>query len=252
MPVIRFDEPVALAAEFRSVTVRVSADDQDGEKKSEAMRVSDQMPHERGVTANRILAVTAALFRQHGYSGTTTRQISDALGIQKASLYHHVSGKEDLLYEICLAALHDVDVGASEAVAAADDPEAKLRALVRGHTLAMLANVNFSYTMLTDMRSLSGERLQEVVRLRDKYERWMEQLLIEAQQAGDIRSSHSARHLTLGLLNLLNWTMFWYRADGDLTPEQVAELLESIFFDGVARSADQQASVPGQLSVPLG
>ncbi|GAA2372172.1 TetR/AcrR family transcriptional regulator [Dactylosporangium salmoneum] len=196
--------------------------------------MSDQATHDRGATAQRILVDAAALFRRLGYERTTTREISEALGIRKASLYHHVSSKEDLLYEICLAALRDVEVGAQEAVAAAgDDPQDRLRAMVHGHTLAMLANVNFSHTMLTDMRSLSGERLQQVVALRDRYETWAEGLIAAGQKAGVVKSKHSAKQLTLGLFNMLNWTMFWYRADGDLTPDEVAELLGGIYFDGV-------------------
>jgi TetR/AcrR family transcriptional regulator, cholesterol catabolism regulator len=188
---------------------------------------------ERGPTAQRILVDAAALFRRKGYEGTSTRGISEALGIQKASLYHHVSSKEDLLYEICLAALHDVEVGAKAAVAkAGTDPRAKLGAMVSGHTLAMLANVDFSHTMLTDMRSLSGDRLKDVVQLRDSYERWTEQLIQDAQNAGELRQDVSSRHLTLALFNLLNWTMFWYRSDGDLNPDQVAELLTTMFLDG--------------------
>lgn len=194
-----------------------------------------QIP-ERGSIAQRILVDAAALFRRHGYEGTTTREIATALGIQKASLYHHVSGKEDLLYRICLAALEEVDAGARTEVARFSAPEERLHALVHGHTLAMLSNVNFSHTMLTDMRSLSGDRLQTILGLRDSYERWAEELIRDGQEAGVIESGHSARHLTLGLFNLLNWTMFWYRADGDLGPEQVAELLSSLFFNGVKRA----------------
>jgi AcrR family transcriptional regulator len=186
----------------------------------------------RGKTANRILVDAAVLFRARGYEKTTTREISDALGIRKASLYHHVSSKEDLLYDICLAALREVEIGAKEAAEAADGPGAKLRAMIRGHTQAMLANVDFSHTMLTDMRSLSGDRLLRVVELRDTYERWAEQLIKDAQGSGEIRSDYSARHLALALFNLLNWTMFWYRPDGDLSPEQLAGLLETMFIDG--------------------
>jgi len=187
---------------------------------------------EHGVTANRLLVDAAALFRGRGYEGTTTREISDALGIKKASLYHHVSSKEDLLYDICLAALNDVEVGAKAAVSEATGPSAKLRAMVHGHTISMLANVDFSHTMLTDMRSLSGERLEHVLQLRDTYERWTEQLIRNAQKAGEIRKDIKSRQLTLLLFNLLNWTMFWYRADGGLDPDQVADLITTLFLDG--------------------
>ena len=193
---------------------------------------ADAGTRERGVTANRLLADAAALFRTRGYEGTTTREISEALGIKKASLYHHVSSKEDLLYDICLAALNDVEAGARAAVSEAEGPGAKLHAMIHGHTISMLANVDFSHTMLTDMRSLSGERLKHVLQLRDRYERWTDRLIADAQEAGELRADISSRHLTLLLFNLLNWTMFWYRPDGGLVAAQVAELITTIFLDG--------------------
>jgi AcrR family transcriptional regulator len=198
------------------------------------MAEADATTRERRVTANRLLADAAALFRARGYEGTTTREISDALGIKKASLYHHVSSKEDLLYDICLAALNDVEAGARAAVAEAEGAGAKLRSMIRGHTISMLANVDFSHTMLTDMRSLSGERLKHVLQLRDRYERWTERLIQDAQQSGEVRRDITSRHLTLLLFNLLNWTMFWYRPDGSLSPAQVADLITTLFLDGAA------------------
>ena len=56
-------------------------------------------------TAERLFDIAAALFWREGYAATTTREIATALGIQQASLYHHVASKEDLLYRICLSSL---------------------------------------------------------------------------------------------------------------------------------------------------
>ncbi|MGW0035841.1 TetR/AcrR family transcriptional regulator [Gordonia sp. NPDC003376] len=44
-----------------------------------------------------ILDATAELFVRHGYSGTSTRMIADAVGVRQSSLYHHFKNKDDLL-----------------------------------------------------------------------------------------------------------------------------------------------------------
>ncbi|HEY6016512.1 MAG TPA: helix-turn-helix domain-containing protein, partial [Gaiellaceae bacterium] len=41
----------------------------------------------------------ARLFAQKGYHGTSIGDIAEALGVQKASLYHHIESKQDLLAE---------------------------------------------------------------------------------------------------------------------------------------------------------
>ncbi|ETA06014.1 MULTISPECIES: TetR/AcrR family transcriptional regulator [Gordonia] len=52
----------------------------------------------RGETArDEILDAAAELFTRHGYTGTSTRMIAEAVGIRQASMYHHFSTKDDIL-----------------------------------------------------------------------------------------------------------------------------------------------------------
>ncbi len=48
-----------------------------------------------------IVDASVALFVQHGYHKTTTRQIARASGVSIGSLYEYVSTKEDILYLVC-------------------------------------------------------------------------------------------------------------------------------------------------------
>lgn len=55
-------------------------------------------PKRRGETAREeILDAAAELFTSHGYTGTSTRMIADAVGIRQASMYHYFSTKDDIL-----------------------------------------------------------------------------------------------------------------------------------------------------------
>ena len=60
----------------------------------------------RGATAREeILDAAAELFCRHGYTGTSTRMIAEAVGIRQASMYHYFKTKDDIL-----AALLDATV----------------------------------------------------------------------------------------------------------------------------------------------
>ncbi len=48
-------------------------------------------------TRERILDVALDLFTEHGYDGTSLRQIAERLGVTKAALYYHFASKEDIL-----------------------------------------------------------------------------------------------------------------------------------------------------------
>ncbi|MFC9982528.1 TetR/AcrR family transcriptional regulator [Gordonia sp. NPDC127522] len=52
----------------------------------------------RGQTAREeILDAAAELFTRHGYTGTSTRMIAEAVGIRQASMYHYFGTKDDIL-----------------------------------------------------------------------------------------------------------------------------------------------------------
>jgi len=47
-----------------------------------------------------LLAAAAELFTSRGYAATTTRAVAERAGMRQASMYHYVSGKEELLAEL--------------------------------------------------------------------------------------------------------------------------------------------------------
>lgn len=48
-------------------------------------------------TPESLLSVAVRVFNERGYDGTSMEHLSKAAGISKSSIYHHVSGKEELL-----------------------------------------------------------------------------------------------------------------------------------------------------------
>jgi AcrR family transcriptional regulator len=185
--------------------------------------------------SSRVLIAAARAFRQKGYAASTTREIAEMVGLQKASLYHHIEGKEQLLYELCVDSLEHIQANVAAIVALEASPIQRLRAAIKAHVTAMLEDQDKHATMLVELRSLSGGRRDDVIRLRDGYEDMLAAIVVECQQAGHLRRDVEPGLLVLALLNLLNWTIFWYREDGKLTPVQVAEFLETIYLDGAAK-----------------
>ena len=58
-------------------------------------------------TKERIKQIALALFSKRGYYGTSMSDIADAVGIVKASLYSHYSGKDDLFLAVTEDFMHD-------------------------------------------------------------------------------------------------------------------------------------------------
>ena len=187
--------------------------------------------------AEQILDTAAALFCEKGYGRTTTREIAASLGIQQASLYHHVAGKEDLLYRLCRTSLEQCLNAVPSAIAAVRDPAARISALISAHLGTLLEHQKRNLTMLTELRSLSRGHRAEVDSLRNSYSAFVQSEIESAQAQGLLRSDVPAKYLRLALLNILNWTPRWFRAGAALSPAELAELYAKFFLFGAGASS---------------
>jgi TetR/AcrR family transcriptional regulator, cholesterol catabolism regulator len=181
--------------------------------------------------------VGSRLFAENGYSETTTRQLSSAMGITNGTFYHHFRSKEDLLRRICERALDEITAAVRRAVTAADDPLMGLEALITTHVEVITRSRHLHTTMLIELRALHGEHRRAVVVARDRYSGLVRDVIRRAQLARAVRDDLDAGTLTLLLLNLLNWTIFWYEPDGPLQPQALAEQMRALFFEGARADA---------------
>jgi AcrR family transcriptional regulator len=189
----------------------------------------------------RLIATGASLFQQKGFDGATTRELAGLLGLKKASLYHYVQNKQDLLYAICLASIESISSEVSEAIEKAP-PEERLRHAIRAHIEAAVRDQDMHAVMLVELRSLDPELQSKVKDLRSGYEQQIRNLLREEQEAGRIQRDVDSKYLLLMLLNLLNWTIFWYKSTGPLQARQFADLLTELFLNGAKAPSGGDAS----------
>jgi AcrR family transcriptional regulator len=182
-------------------------------------------------TAERLPTAAAELFREKGYAQSTTRELAERLGVQKASLYHHIRTKEDLLYAICTESLARLTAAVQAAIAAAPEEE-RLHAAMTAHVTAILRDRDMHSTMLLELRSLSEKRRRQLVKARDGYERLLQDLVEADQAAGRCRTDVTSRLLTLAMLNLMNWTIVWFDPEGRIGLEEFGSLLATLFEEG--------------------
>jgi AcrR family transcriptional regulator len=190
----------------------------------------------KGVTSEQVLTAAARLFRSRGYASTTTRELASALGLQKASLYHHMANKEDLLYGLSRQSLEHIQAEARSSLMGVSGTLERIRVIIKTHVTTVLSDQDKHATMLTELKELSHEHRLEIVALRNAYQGLVTELIELGQEAGHIRSDIEARTLSLALLNLMNWTIFWYSPGGQQTPEQIGDAFSTVFLEGALRT----------------
>jgi TetR/AcrR family transcriptional regulator, cholesterol catabolism regulator len=179
---------------------------------------------ETGARRREIDEVASELFHANGYAATSVRDIAKALDIQGASLYAHVASKEDLLWAIVDRAATAFERAADRAVA--DTPTAdaveRLAALVEAHVEVVTADPRRSSVFVTEWRHLSADRRVAIGTRRDAYEARFRATIEDGAAVGALRATDPAVAATF-ILTALNGIATWYRPDGRLSPDRIAD-----------------------------
>lgn len=203
-----------------------------------------------GPTSQLILDAAAALFCEKGFCETTTREIAARLNIHQASLYYHISGKEELLYRISRLALEAVERQVCASLEDHGNPRDRLRALVRGHLRGLFENPNRALASIGEFRSLSRAHDRELSGLRRNYSDLLNRELAAAVKAGVLREDIPVSILRLALLNYLNWTPRWYQLSGRLSPDDLAGIYDRVFFEGIVAPGHGRPFLPELKTLP--
>jgi TetR/AcrR family transcriptional regulator, cholesterol catabolism regulator len=179
---------------------------------------------ETSVRRQEIDAVAGELFHAQGYAATSVRDIARALDMQGASLYAHVTSKEDLLWSIVDRAATAFEVAADAALAESVSGDAvdKLAAFVEAHVEVVTADPERASVFVTEWRHLSEPHREQIARRRDDYEGRLRQLIVDGISLGAFRATDPALAATF-LLTALNGIATWYRPDGRLSADRIAD-----------------------------
>jgi AcrR family transcriptional regulator len=181
-----------------------------------------------------MLDTACELFARQGYFATSIREIANAMGIQKASLYYYISNKEDLIYQISKTAMEHVSECVHAALAQVSGPEERLYAFITSHVAGLLQHQNWHAAANEElMHAFSPDRRKEIVALRDAYERMGRQILEDAQAAGLVRSDISAKYLGLILFGMITNLYSWYQPEVDVPPAELGSILADLFMAGI-------------------
>lgn len=175
-----------------------------------------------------LIRVSARLFREKGFDGTTVRDIADAVGMRSGSPFYHFKSKQDILAAVMEEGLV-AGLAETERIAAADlPPREKFHALVRSHLETVLGEGHdFIPVLLYDWRSLSPELQERIIGLKDRYDQIWQGMLRELKKAKLIKTDSKVARLLL--LGAINYTAQWYKPGKELTLDQLADQAVAFF-----------------------
>ena len=175
-----------------------------------------------------VLQAAVEVFNERGYDGASMEDLAKRLGIAKSAIYHHVSGKEELL-QMALDRALDGWSAAAERARELDAPAiTRLEVLVRGTVAVLEAQLPY-VTLLLRVRGNTEVERAALARRRS-FDRLVASLVEEAERDGDVRADVDPKVTARLLFGLVNSIVEWYRPAG---PDSLADAVCAIAFEGL-------------------
>ncbi len=179
---------------------------------------------------NELTRQAARLFAEKGYHGTSIGDLAAAMGVQKGSLYAHIESKQDLLYDTLRDGV-DAFHGALDLIPEQLPATEKIRLALRAHLGIVAEQLDVATVWTQEWRYLEGERRQEFVASRRRYEERIRSLFQEGVELSELRADLDVATAALLFLSAANWAYTWLRPGGDV--DELADRFYALLVDGM-------------------
>lgn len=187
-----------------------------------------------------ILEAAARLICARGYEGTSIQEIADACGLTKAGLYHHIQNKEHLLLEIMNYGMDLFEEQVLSQVESIEDPVERLRAcMVRNIHLVTRGWSKEITIILHEHATLTGPAREQINARKKRYVSFLERSFSEAMERGQIRRV-DPKVAAFSFLGMVLWIYKWFRTDGALSADQVADGMVDLLFGGLVQVSGER------------
>ncbi len=186
------------------------------------------------MTRDDILDAAAQVFRQKGFHGASMNDIAEAVSLQKASLYHHVSSKQEILLALLDRALQMLIEYIGEIAGQPIPADKKLREMIRAYLRSLADNTDLTSVLLFEHRSLDKKSHTRHVPQRDKFEALWRDVLNEGARA-KLFACPDVNLTVRALMGIMNWTLTWYHPEGEKSIDEIADGYADLLFKGLLK-----------------
>lgn len=171
-------------------------------------------------TEGAFIAAATQLFAEHGYNGTSISDLANQLGLTTASLYYHVSGKQELLLRVLTTGMSPFLDNLEQIASQDTQPRTKLRLAVENHLSFILHHRDAVAVFLRERRFLESPLKEEYQGRVDRYDELFTRIIAQAIESGAIAPG-DPQLIRLAILGMINWVVEWYEPGGRLSPDQI-------------------------------
>jgi AcrR family transcriptional regulator len=177
-----------------------------------------------------ILSSAVKLITEKGFNETSMREIAEAAGIGKSTLYDYFPSKDEILIAYVVDEVGYMTVVAEEIIAEELSIAEKFRRILRRHLEYMLANKQMFLRMTFEAQRLSFESQQRIQVHRHAYQDMLCELVKEGIRKGEFRPVNPLLALR-SMFGLLTSAVYTSRPTG--SPDEMLMEAFDIIFKGL-------------------
>lgn len=174
------------------------------------------------------------MFKEKGYAATSMRDLAKAVGIEAASLYNHISSKEEILNEICFDIAAQFFKAFEEAIAEEKTPAKKLKAAIHAHIGVIVNNLDASTVFFHEWIFLKEPDLAKFKKLRFQYEQSFRDIIQKGIEKSDFKDMN-VKLVSFTIFSALNATYDLYKTSERLSQEEIAESISNLLLKGIKK-----------------
>ena len=187
-----------------------------------------------------IYRTAAQIILRKGYDATSVNDIANALGMTKAGLYHYINGKKELLFDIMNFGLDELEEEVVTPAHQIADAGARLRFIIASHARLVTRGQGAITILVDEITALTPAQGRKITHRKREYFDRLRGLLNNIKAEGRLADVDTTT-ATFSLLGMVNWLSRWFRQDGALNEEQVAEEIAKIALHGLMRPESRAA-----------
>jgi len=191
---------------------------------------------ERRTKRDAVLRMAAQSFNEKGFHATSLDDVAARLNVTKPTLYYYFTNKEEILFECVRIGLEMIDEAAENVARRGGTGIEQLFAVMRKY--AEIVTMDFGMCLIrVGEDPLQPAARRKLRQLKARIDRRFRSLIEQGIAEGDLAPC-DAKIAAFTVAGALSWIARWYRPDGPLSPNDIAEQCISILVDGLVRRAE--------------
>lgn len=174
-------------------------------------------------------AAAVSMFSKQGYHAATLRKLAGEIGIKAGSLYNHINNKQELLYSLLNEIMQDLLRGFEEKVAGIDDPKRRLEIFIDNHVEFHTSRSEEVFIGNMELRNLEPEYYRALVKLRDRYQRKLTEILTDGASTGQF-AIDDMKTTVFAIFGMLNGISVWFNPRGSQSSSQISKQFQKLIW----------------------